>query len=203
MGWGYERRGVMFYVVAGPQFGFFLDEKGHKGGAFDETTLNLRPGHIYQQYDMPLKNKFEYGITAGARIRSQHRHRPFHAGRTLLLRTERYLQQRQAGHFRAFGQRNDCRPCHLPFRHHQDKRFARTDEEGPEKEEERWRVNHSFVWTEILTFRKEYNADLCAMKPHRSALYSLQVPLSEHTSILVHKPIISTCRANALSVRLS
>lgn len=66
MGWGYERRGAMFYVVAGPQFGFFLDEKGHKGGAFDETTLNLRPGHIYQQYDMPLKNKFEYGITAGA-----------------------------------------------------------------------------------------------------------------------------------------
>lgn len=68
MGWGYERRGAMFYVVAGPQFGFFLDEKGHKGGQFDETTLPLRPGGINEQYDMPLKNKFEYGITAGAGI---------------------------------------------------------------------------------------------------------------------------------------
>lgn len=68
MGWGYERRGAMFYVVAGPQFAFFLDEKGHKGGAFDESTLPYRPGGINQQYDLPLKNKFEYGITAGAGI---------------------------------------------------------------------------------------------------------------------------------------
>lgn len=68
MGWGYEQRGAMFYVVAGPQFGFFLNEKGHKEGDFDDSTLPLRPGGINQQYDMPIKNKFEYGITAGAGI---------------------------------------------------------------------------------------------------------------------------------------
>ena len=56
----------MFYVEAGPQVGFYLGDKGHKGGLFNDSTLNLRPGQVNQQYDMPVKNKFEYGITAGA-----------------------------------------------------------------------------------------------------------------------------------------
>ena len=43
-------------------------EKGHRGGLFDESTLSLRPGQVIQQYDMPVKNKFEYGITAGLGI---------------------------------------------------------------------------------------------------------------------------------------
>lgn len=68
MGWGYEQRGALFYIVAGPQLGFCISEKDYKGGLFDETTLNLRPGLINQQYDMPVKNKFEYGITAGAGV---------------------------------------------------------------------------------------------------------------------------------------
>ena len=68
MGWGYEEKGALFYVVAGPQVGFYLSEKGHRGGLFDESTLSLRPGQVIQQYDMPVKNKFEYGITAGLGI---------------------------------------------------------------------------------------------------------------------------------------
>ncbi len=68
MGWGYEQRGALFYIVAGPQLGFYISDKEHKGGAFDDNTLNLRPGHVIQQYGMPIKNKFEYGITAGAGI---------------------------------------------------------------------------------------------------------------------------------------
>lgn len=74
MGWGYEKRGAMFYVVAGPQLAFCISEKAHKGGPFDETTLPTRPGQIYQQYDMPIKNKFEYGITAGLGIEVNTRH---------------------------------------------------------------------------------------------------------------------------------
>lgn len=66
MGWGYEQRGALFYVVAGPQAGFYLGDKSHKGGLFNDSTLNLRPGQVNQQYDMTVKNKFEYGITAGA-----------------------------------------------------------------------------------------------------------------------------------------
>ncbi len=66
MGWGYEQKGALFYVVAGPQLGFCLSEKSHKSGLFNDSTLNLRPGLINQQYGMAVKNKFEYGITAGA-----------------------------------------------------------------------------------------------------------------------------------------
>lgn len=74
MGWGYEEKGAMFYVVAGPQFGFYLGDKGHKGGLFNDSTLNLRPGLVNQQYDLPVKNKFEYGITAGLGIEVNTRH---------------------------------------------------------------------------------------------------------------------------------
>lgn len=65
MGWGYERKGAMFYCVAGPQLGFCIGDNDRRGGVFDETTLLLRPNRVYQQYDMPVKNKFDYGITAG------------------------------------------------------------------------------------------------------------------------------------------
>lgn len=68
MGWGYEEKGAMFYVVAGPQLGFYLGEKDHRGGLFNDSTLRLRPGQVNQQYDMPVKNHFEYGITAGMGI---------------------------------------------------------------------------------------------------------------------------------------
>ena len=68
MGWGYEEKGALFYVVAGPQVGFYLGEKWHRGGLFNDSTLRLRPGQVNQQYDMPVKNKFEYGITAGLGI---------------------------------------------------------------------------------------------------------------------------------------
>lgn len=65
MGWGYEHKGAMFYVIAGPQFSFLLSETEHKGGAFSEETLALRPGEVYEQYDTPADHKFEYGITGG------------------------------------------------------------------------------------------------------------------------------------------
>lgn len=58
----------MFYVVAGPQLSFCISEEEHRGGDFSNITLSMRPGQVIQQYDMPVKNKFEYGITAGAGI---------------------------------------------------------------------------------------------------------------------------------------
>ncbi|MCM1108066.1 MAG: PorT family protein [Clostridium sp.] len=65
MGWGYERKGAMFYAVAGPQLGFCIGDSDKRGGAFNEETLMLRPNHVVEQYDLPIKNKFDYGITAG------------------------------------------------------------------------------------------------------------------------------------------
>lgn len=65
LGWGYERKGAMAFLVAGPQLGYCLSETSRKGGDFSEETLSLRPNQVIQQYDMPVEHKFDYGITAG------------------------------------------------------------------------------------------------------------------------------------------
>lgn len=67
LGWGRESRGVMFYVLAGPQIGFCIGESSERSA---EWTLNGdgvpdRPNQMYAQYDMGIDHKFDYGITAG------------------------------------------------------------------------------------------------------------------------------------------
>ena len=67
LGWGKERKGVMFYIVAGPQIGFFIGEKSQKS---DTWTLNAdgqpdRPNGLVAQYSMNIEKKFDYGITGG------------------------------------------------------------------------------------------------------------------------------------------
>lgn len=67
LGWGKENRGLLFYILAGPQIGFCLGENSEQS---NEWTLNGegnpdRPNNMYAQYDMAIKNKFDYGITAG------------------------------------------------------------------------------------------------------------------------------------------
>jgi hypothetical protein len=59
LGWGKEQRGGMFYFLAGPTIGFFLNESTKTYG--DVTQLS---GH-QEQHDMPVEKKFDYGITAG------------------------------------------------------------------------------------------------------------------------------------------
>ena len=65
MGWGYEEKGAMFYVVAGPQLGYCIADREHRGGAFSEETLNKRPNKVTQQYGKAIDRPFDYGITAG------------------------------------------------------------------------------------------------------------------------------------------
>lgn len=65
MGWGYEEKGALFYVVAGPQLGYCIADKEHRGGAFSEETLNKRPNKVTQQYGKAIDRPFDYGITAG------------------------------------------------------------------------------------------------------------------------------------------
>lgn len=65
LGWGYEQKGVMAFFVAGPQIGYCIGENDKRGGDFSEETLNQRPNRVNKQYDMPIENKFDYGITAG------------------------------------------------------------------------------------------------------------------------------------------
>lgn len=67
LAWGREHRGLMGYFLAGPQVGFCLGESTKQS----DFTLNDegkpdRPNDRYEQYDMPIEKKFDYGITAGA-----------------------------------------------------------------------------------------------------------------------------------------
>lgn len=66
LAWGREKRGLMGYVLAGPQIGWCIGETS-KASTF---TLNSegnpdRPNDTYEQYSMPVEKKFDYGITAG------------------------------------------------------------------------------------------------------------------------------------------
>lgn len=65
LGIGKEKRGVMGYLILGPQLGFCLGDKEKRGGEWSETNLHLRPNYVIQQYDLPIQRKFDYGITGG------------------------------------------------------------------------------------------------------------------------------------------
>lgn len=67
LGWGKEEKGFMVYFLAGPQLGYCFSEKTEQS---EEWTLNQngtpdRPNNFSSQYSMPIKNKIDYGITAG------------------------------------------------------------------------------------------------------------------------------------------
>ena len=65
LGFGKEVKGVMGYLVLGPQLGFYLSDKDKRGGEWSAATLALRPNRVVEQYDLPIEKKFEYGITGG------------------------------------------------------------------------------------------------------------------------------------------
>lgn len=70
LGWGYERRGLMGYFIAGPQVGYCIGESTSRSDVWttDGNGNPDRPNDMYAQYGMPLQHKFDYGITAGAGI---------------------------------------------------------------------------------------------------------------------------------------
>lgn len=65
IGFGRERKGVQGYLVLGPEIGFYLSDSDTRGGEWSEETLDKRPNHVVEQYDLPIQKKFEYGITGG------------------------------------------------------------------------------------------------------------------------------------------
>ena len=65
LGFGKEVKGVMGYLVLGPQLGFYLSDKDKRSGTWSAATLALRPNNVIKQYDLPIQNHFEYGITGG------------------------------------------------------------------------------------------------------------------------------------------
>lgn len=74
LGFGREVKGVMGYIVLGPQLGFYLNDKEQRGGEWSDATLSKRPNLVTQQYDLPIERTFEYGITGGAGLEVNTRH---------------------------------------------------------------------------------------------------------------------------------
>ncbi len=70
LAWGKEKRGLMFYVLLGPQVGFVINESEDKSSHWTLNAYNTpdRPNGVSEQYNLKVKNKFDYGITGGAGI---------------------------------------------------------------------------------------------------------------------------------------
>ena len=64
---GREQRGLMGYLIAGPQIGFLIGERSHKSATWtlDAEGRPDRPNGLSAQYDMSADHKFDYGIAAG------------------------------------------------------------------------------------------------------------------------------------------
>lgn len=67
MAWGRENRGLMFFLLMGPQVGFYMGQSAKQS---EQWTLNYagnpdRPNNVYQQYSLDPQNKFDYGLTGG------------------------------------------------------------------------------------------------------------------------------------------
>lgn len=67
LGWGRERNGFQAFFQLGPQFGYFLKEKTEMNFEFDNRNISDRVGvqQYAYQYNMPVENKFDYGIAVG------------------------------------------------------------------------------------------------------------------------------------------
>lgn len=65
LGWGRERKGFQFFFQAGPQVGWFLNEKTKSN--FDLNTINLaaRTSMVIAQDTMSVEHRVDYGIAAG------------------------------------------------------------------------------------------------------------------------------------------
>ncbi len=66
LGWGKEKKGMQFFVNAGPQFAFYVSDKETYGGG--EWNTSGRPNHVVEQYGKSVEGKFDYGIVGGAGV---------------------------------------------------------------------------------------------------------------------------------------
>lgn len=68
MGWGRERKGFQAFFQLGPQVGFFLSDKTTTNFEWEDRNIADRVGvqQYAYQYNMPVENKFDYGIAVGA-----------------------------------------------------------------------------------------------------------------------------------------
>lgn len=60
LAFGKEKRGLQFFIHAGPQIGFFLSDSYTQSGPWEDYS-----SVVVDQHDKKVDNKFDYGIAAG------------------------------------------------------------------------------------------------------------------------------------------
>lgn len=66
LAWGRETKGFQFFVQAGPQFGYLINESTESNFNFDDRNMDDRSNKVCAQDTMAVENKFDYGIAVGA-----------------------------------------------------------------------------------------------------------------------------------------
>lgn len=74
LAWGKEEKGLNFFVNAGPQVGFFLNEKISTNFTPKTANFEKRSNMTVAQDTMAVENKFDYGIAAGAGVELHLKH---------------------------------------------------------------------------------------------------------------------------------
>lgn len=71
LSWGKEKKGVNAFVNLGPQIGFLLNEdtnKNYNTPYISGNSNEIRASSVIAQENMPIENKFDYGIMVGAGV---------------------------------------------------------------------------------------------------------------------------------------
>ena len=72
LAWGKERKGLQFFVQAGPQIGILLGESTKANYELANANTADRGNQTVAQETMPVENKFDYGIAAGLGLEYSH-----------------------------------------------------------------------------------------------------------------------------------
>ena len=65
LGWGKEQKGFQFFFQAGPQLGYYQNDKVTKNFDLDKRNNWMRANDEVHQDTMAVENKLDYGIAAG------------------------------------------------------------------------------------------------------------------------------------------
>ena len=72
LSWGKEIQGWSFFFRGGPQFGFYQSESVTMNFDPEYRNIDARACKVVEQETLPLKNKFDYGITGGIGVEYSH-----------------------------------------------------------------------------------------------------------------------------------
>lgn len=71
LGWGRERKGLQFFIQAGPQFGIYMNEQTKTNFELQYRSAK-RVSQVIAQDTMSVERNFDYGITAGLGLEYSH-----------------------------------------------------------------------------------------------------------------------------------